>query len=170
VKAWKKNAAQRARSDNLEGDNWSSVFLDKVEELQRQKSNGGPRRYQSHPKYKSYSQKVWQVNHPNEPFPGDDDNIVIAPTQHTDIKCPITKLIFENPVINKGCGHSYSKDAILNLLRQNKNKPMACPVTGCSSKITAKSLERDLDMEANVEKEKLKIENNAEEEDEIIDL
>lgn len=69
-------------------------------------------------------------------------------------KCPITGELFDNPVkkwkivlvliSSKSCGHTYSKEGIMNYLR--KKKSAACPVAGCGKMVTVDSLIPDEDM------------------------
>lgn len=49
---------------------------------------------------------------------------------------------------SKNCGHTYSRDAILEYIRTNTGKDSTpCPVAGCSADVTRSSLEDDEDME-----------------------
>lgn len=52
-----------------------------------------------------------------------------------NLKCPITTMLMENPVRNTVCGHAYSLDAIVQLLRTNRT----CPVFGCNNKNVVRS-------------------------------
>jgi hypothetical protein len=88
------------------------------------------------------------VNHPNELMPGDEeDGMIVNPTQEVNLKCPITKTMMVNPVTkyasrcilslvfsccSKPCGHHYSKDAIMEMLKKMpaRNQSVPCPVAG----------------------------------------
>ncbi|KAL7476567.1 hypothetical protein ACHAW6_002424 [Cyclotella cf. meneghiniana] len=63
----------------------------------------------------------------------DDDDLEIV--NRTDdvhaLKCPITGMLFEDPVKNKVCHHTYSRQGLQQLL---KNKKSTCPVAGCSNR------------------------------------
>ena len=58
----------------------------------------------------------------------EEEDVVMSQVQET-YRCPITQRIMENPVRNTACNHSYSKDAILELLQQRKGR-LRCPVCG----------------------------------------
>jgi len=137
----------------------------------KKKNDGGPKRFVAHPKYKAFQQKVWRVHHPNEAVPGEDSEFVLKTTQD-NLKCPITRKMLENPVTNKSCGHHYSKDAILEMMRKSK-KGAQCPVSGCSAKVTVRSLEDDKDVELLVQRELLKHQkknSELEDDEDIIDV
>jgi len=146
------------------------TFSTKVSELTKKHSEASLKRFSTHPKYKSYKQKVWHVHHPNEALPGDDSDFVVTTTQEQNLKCPITRTLLEHPVTNKSCGHHYSKTPILEMLKLTKNKAgLTCPVTGCSAKVNAKSLEDDKDLELLIQRE-IEKQRNAESEDEDEDV
>lgn len=86
--------------------------------------------------------------------------------------CICLFLEFQFLTSSKSCGHHYSKASILELLKNKKNNAqLSCPVTGCTAKVTQKSLEEDKDVELLVQRELAK-QNNAEsdEEDDVIDI
>ncbi|CAG8575621.1 7896_t:CDS:2 [Diversispora eburnea] len=92
--------------------------------------------------YIEFRQKIWEVNHPDEAMPtldGNDDDDIVMGQQKESLFCPITTLLFEEPVTGKVCKHTYSKDAILQLIRRNRNA-VVCPVAGCDKHI----MEHDL--------------------------
>mmetsp|Transcript_40136 Transcript_40136/g.78420 ORF Transcript_40136/g.78420 Transcript_40136/m.78420 type:complete len:230 (+) Transcript_40136:121-810(+) len=50
-------------------------------------------------------------------------------------KCPITTALFEDPVRNPACGHTYSRAGIDMLFKSARGRqPVACPNYGCSNK------------------------------------
>jgi len=53
---------------------------------------------------------------------------------------------------NRSCRHAYSKAAILEHVRRSKGSA-TCPVAGCSSKVTARSLEAAPDLAKQVVEE-----------------
>lgn len=65
----------------------------------------------------------------------DDDDLELveenrgADTEN-DLKCGITGMLYENPMKNKVCGHTYSKAGLEQMFRNNKHK---CPVPGCTN-------------------------------------
>lgn len=74
---------------------------------------------------------------------GDDDLEVLATGDSTvNLNCPFMTTLMVDPVKNKVCGHSYSKEAILNHIR--KSRSPSCPVAGCSNRhVTQEQLEDD---------------------------
>jgi len=169
----KKHVIQRSRLAEDSNLDLVETFNTKVSDLSKKNHDGGPRRFLNHGKYKSFKQKVWQVNHPDEPYPGDDSEFVVKTTQEPSMKCPVTREILVNPVTNKNCGHHYSKDAIQNLIRGNKRAQSCnCPVSGCSAKVSLKTLEDNKDLEVLVQRHLLKRQNEEEEEEDedIIDV
>eukprot|EP00123_Amoebidium_parasiticum_P010856 comp20363_c0_seq1/m.25722 comp20363_c0_seq1/g.25722 ORF comp20363_c0_seq1/g.25722 comp20363_c0_seq1/m.25722 type:complete len:246 (-) comp20363_c0_seq1:136-873(-) len=65
--------------------------------------------------------------------------------------CPITQKILENPMTNH-CGHSYSGDAIMALIKTNgkRAKRVKCPFGGCRETVTTESLHVDKALEKEV--------------------
>jgi len=128
-----------------------------------------------HPKYREFRQKVWQVHHPGEALPEDQDSdLVIASNTSSSTSrfiCPLTRTYLEQPMKNRNCGHHYSKEAIEELLKKNKKNVTSCPVAGCSAKVIANSIEEDPDMERQVVRfQKKNKEKSDEEEDELEEL
>ena len=92
-----------------------------------------------------FKERVWQVNHPTELFPGqntkvsdDSGNDVIVATQKQSLICPLTQATFVNPVTNESCGHTYSHDAILAMARAERRVP--CPIIGCDRHVVVSKL------------------------------
>jgi len=161
-----------ARSRNIDEESKEpllEIFLCKSES---ETNNGGPKRFLTHPKYKTFKQKVWQVHHPNEIMPGEDSEFLVKTSQEHNLKCPLTRKYLEQAVTNKSCGHHYSKEAIREYINMSK-KGVSCPATGCSAKVTLRSLEDDEEIRLLVKRELLK-QNNADQDDEddedIIDV
>ena len=62
-----------------------------------------------------------------------DEEIEVMRTEGSDasnLKCPITTLMLEDPVKSSNCTHLYSRVAIENQIRRGDRK---CPVPGCSN-------------------------------------
>lgn len=81
---------------------------------------------------------------------GDDDEIEVEVTQsnrESELKCPLTGMLFQNPYRNKLCGHVYDLHGIQQHLRIKKD----CPVMGCKNKnVTMEALEPDEEMKLKV--------------------
>mmetsp|Transcript_8671 Transcript_8671/g.16674 ORF Transcript_8671/g.16674 Transcript_8671/m.16674 type:complete len:281 (+) Transcript_8671:147-989(+) len=91
----------------------------------------------------------------------EDDEVEMmynAASQRTALSCPLTTTLVEDPYKNKACGHVYSKEAIMNYIRQmqSSHRTCKCPVTGCSNtNVTMDQLEPDL-VTANLVKRELR--------------
>eukprot|EP00586_Coscinodiscus_wailesii_P014720 CAMPEP_0172497144 /NCGR_PEP_ID=MMETSP1066-20121228/95968_1 /TAXON_ID=671091 /ORGANISM="Coscinodiscus wailesii, Strain CCMP2513" /LENGTH=304 /DNA_ID=CAMNT_0013269759 /DNA_START=84 /DNA_END=998 /DNA_ORIENTATION=+ len=85
----------------------------------------------------------------------DDDDLEVMTSQTTGVaalKCPITGMLFENPVKSKQCGHTYSSAGLAQMWRNKKRK---CPVSGCANQnVTREQLEEDHEMEMKVKQYK----------------
>ncbi|GKT57693.1 chromosomal organization and DNA repair protein [Colletotrichum tofieldiae] len=60
-----------------------------------------------------------------------DEDIVIA-GEVRDYRCPLSMQLFENPVSNNACSHTYEKQWIVDMLQKSPMKRARCPVAGCS--------------------------------------
>ena len=80
----------------------------------------------------------------------DDDDIEIEINQNqtqneSSYKCPLTGMIFQNPVRNKVCHHTYDQHAIHQHIVKMRKRD--CPVMGCSnSSVTMSQMEVDEEM------------------------
>lgn len=75
-----------------------------------------------------------------------DDDVEVMPTGAAGqgLKCPISMSYFVDPVKSKVCHHVYSKDALRQLLAQNRQRGMPCPISGCVNRhLTMESCEPD---------------------------
>lgn len=86
-----------------------------------------------------------------------DDDIEIDGVEldtKSRLLCPISRERFVHPVrkwspncfmtCSKECKHTYSRDAIINLIGSNRS--VKCPVKGCNKNVTKNSLEDDEEM------------------------
>eukprot|EP00128_Syssomonas_multiformis_P013985 Colp12_sorted_trinity150504_noHs@29169 len=87
--------------------------------------------------------KIRETYHPNEA--ADDDDLVVTQAEQNVI-CPISQQVMKDPVKSKLCKHSYSKEAVMALLKQQKGRTPKCPAVGCDQKLFAHELEPDLVM------------------------
>ncbi|KAG9292277.1 hypothetical protein G9A89_009089 [Geosiphon pyriformis] len=110
-----------------------------------QESQTIPFRYEQHPGYNEFRQKIWEVKNPGAPMPQtsnlDDDEIVVS-TAKQSLLCPITTMLFEDPVTSLKCRHSFSKNAILAHL-SSAGGQARCPEPGCDKLITESDLKLD---------------------------
>lgn len=70
---------------------------------------------------------------------GSEDDIVVA-RQVENFKCPLTATWFEDPVTSSDCSHTFSRAAIVELLRASPNGLISCPITGCSKNLSSNVL------------------------------
>jgi hypothetical protein len=82
----------------------------------------------------------------------DDDDLEIL--RNSDdvhaLKCPLTGMLFVNPVKNKVCGHVYDMAGLQQLLSMRKTK---CPVAGCSNQgLSHAQVEDDEEMKLRVKR------------------
>jgi SUMO ligase MMS21 Smc5/6 complex component len=87
----------------------------------------------------------------------DDDSdeeleVLRNPAGTQSLKCPITAMLYEEPLRNKVCGHVYSKAGIMQMLRSHQPK---CPVVGCrNGAVTMSQLEEDVETEMKVKRQR----------------
>ncbi|KZL81813.1 chromosomal organization and dna repair protein [Colletotrichum incanum] len=71
-----------------------------------------------------------------------DEDIVIA-GEVRDYRCPLSMQLFENPVSNNLCSHTYEKQWIVDMLQRSPMKRAQCPVAGCSTELGLDDLHDD---------------------------
>ncbi|MCO5604281.1 hypothetical protein L7F22_058446 [Adiantum nelumboides] len=103
---------------------------------------------EQHALYKQFQEAVWKIHHAGEPMPGQEkDDLIIFNTQFNVVntKCPISGkevIQLENPVRSSDCMHIYDKEAVMNYLKQHKNKgrPCPCAAAGCPKPLVMERL------------------------------
>ncbi|KAG9315911.1 zinc-finger of the MIZ type in Nse subunit-domain-containing protein [Chiua virens] len=110
-------------------------------------------KYASSNTYVEFKQGIFEVQNPGETIPpigdlvpredgdpsDDEDELEIGGVTQ-DYKCPITLVVFENPMTSQVCGHSYSRAAIQEFLKRAGMHGKACPTSGCNKRITMENL------------------------------
>jgi len=154
---------------NQNTEKLADIFEGKLKNLE---GGADPSAYKKHNKYRDFKQKVWAVNHPNDPAPDEDQDIVIMPQGgDSDLICPLTRLELDKPMRNQLCGHCYSNAAIMAYLTQSRSKrTVHCPVAGCNATISKDSLEKDVEKERLLRKNQNKRKREPEKEEEAEDL
>lgn len=107
-------------------------------------------RYANDNDYDLFRRTYWDARNPDIPLQSarewfhveagedsDSDDIQIA-RQTESYKCPITQREFTDPVRVSQCGHTFERDAILQLVGHNPS--MICPANGCSQNFARKDL------------------------------
>lgn len=98
------------------------------------------RKYGNARAYVSFRQDIWNVNNKGEDMPNinklfsdyvEDDDVIEEHTRES-FKCPLTKRFYENPVTSTVCNHSFSKDAILHIFKNQRSNRIKCPIPACS--------------------------------------
>jgi len=88
----------------------------------------------------------------------DDDDIEVIRNNNdngAELKCPVTAMMYENPVKSTTCGHVFSKAGIEHIM--GKKGRCACPVSGCNNtNMTMAELKDDLITENFVKRAKRK--------------
>ena len=81
--------------------------------------------------------------------------IVIGQVE-VSLNCPLTKKLMEDPVTNKICSHSFSRQAVFTLIRQyqqaHRNKQTRCPIGGCNNKLKEADFEPNRELERAIRK------------------
>ena len=77
----------------------------------------------------------------------EDSDIDVMQPVEVSLICSLTNAEFVEPVKNSKCGHTYSKEAILQHITTGKKGAVGCPMIGCRGVVSSKTLVPDLDME-----------------------
>ncbi|BEI94176.1 uncharacterized protein CcaverHIS019_0606350 [Cutaneotrichosporon cavernicola] len=144
-------------------------------------------KYKTNENFISFRIAVWEVRHEDEPFPpmshwlpreegddDDDDDFEVGGTTQR-YTCPITLVAYKNAVTSKTCQHSYSKDAIMEIITnaRKSNRAARCPFSGCNATITAQLLQDNPELQRKsdkqVERERRRAE-EAEAEEDYVEL
>ncbi|KAH8551270.1 zinc-finger of the MIZ type in Nse subunit-domain-containing protein [Umbelopsis sp. PMI_123] len=125
---------------------------------QRQSQESESARYKQHDAYRDFKQRVWDIHHNDEEMPlSEDENLdedIIVGRAKQSLKCPLTTVYFENPVMSKQCKHNFSYHAILQLFPRN-GQPINCPIPGCSNNISKDDLVQNHLLAKKVEQAKM---------------
>ncbi|CAK9784109.1 hypothetical protein CC85DRAFT_281875 [Cutaneotrichosporon oleaginosum] len=165
-------------------DYYTKQVEDRIAEYEAQTAR---MKYKTNEGFVSFRSAVWEVNHEDEACPpmshwlpreagdeDDDDDIEVGGTTQR-YTCPITLVAYKNAVTSKTCNHSYSKDAIMEIITSARrgNRAARCPFSGCNATITAQILVENPDLQRksdrHVERERQRAE-EAEEEEDVLEL
>ncbi|GAA5814750.1 hypothetical protein MFLAVUS_008252 [Mucor flavus] len=134
-----------------------------VQKLFEDKWNDNDKRYNVSDKYSTFRQNIWNIHHPDEIMPSldenEDDDIVMGSTK-ISLRCPLTTAWLEDPVTSNICKHTFSRAAIINLLRQSGGS-VPCPIPGCNKQIVNLCLIADDTMVERVRRARERDELNA---------
>lgn len=89
-------------------------------------------------RYKDLMKRVTTIQGEDD----DDDDMIIDRDSKVSLICPLTSAVFKEPVKSQACNHTFEKGAILNHIKiaGTKKTLAACPVAGCTRKVTAENL------------------------------
>eukprot|EP01102_Stenamoeba_stenopodia_P004694 TRINITY_DN15016_c0_g1_i1.p1 TRINITY_DN15016_c0_g1~~TRINITY_DN15016_c0_g1_i1.p1 ORF type:complete len:228 (+),score=51.22 TRINITY_DN15016_c0_g1_i1:32-715(+) len=122
----------------------------------------------THPKYRSFLETTWKAAHPDEPFPGEnEDEDIQFLSQQGELLDPLTRAPYVRPMKNS-CGHTYSYDSIMTHIHKSRKRDVKCPVAGCRSMVSEATLQRDVEMERKMKKRELQSQDN--DNDDVVDL
>lgn len=135
--------------------------------------------YPTNKEYKKYKQTLWDVKEEGKTMPSlvdyikgkydeddedddfnrngqnedDDDDELVITEQQESIICPITKKLMSEPLVSKRCGHSYSS-IIKDVIRDNPERRIECPVAGCVHFVTLSDLEPNKSLARKIRRKK----------------
>ncbi|KAK4518507.1 uncharacterized protein ATC70_008725 [Mucor velutinosus] len=115
------------------------AYYDNLTQTLNAESPDDATRINANPRYQSFKQHLWNINHPDEEMPSlgvgnDDDDVVMGPTK-ISLKCPVSMTWLDKPVTSTKCKHTYSKTAIFSLF-PSMSHMITCPIPGCNRTLT----------------------------------
>ncbi|KAI8915027.1 hypothetical protein DFJ77DRAFT_464369 [Powellomyces hirtus] len=130
--------------------------------------------------YVEFKQKTWEQRYPNRPFSltteggspdhDDEEEGLAIISQHESLKCPLTQMIYEDPVTSQVCKHSYSSKAITQHIRMSqRTEPHGraeCPVAGCKHYVALIDLKHNKKLARAAARRRAQAENEEEEDEE----
>lgn len=118
-------------------------------------------KYSHHDGYDDFKRRVFGVEHPDQDYPGtaaffeerqNDDDMEMTYGTRRNLKCPLTLLLFVEPMRSKKCPHVFSKAAIFSMIQGNRGR-CECPIPGCEQILTTNDLQPDRVMARRVREE-----------------
>ncbi|ODN81718.1 hypothetical protein L202_02112 [Cryptococcus amylolentus CBS 6039] len=154
----KANALDELSKSLLEGREHTNIQADfenlSEPRIQEYMGKSQHAKFKKDREYADFKSELWSRSHetacppistfltkgPNDEDDSDDDIDMGGQTQN--YRCPITLTLYQDAVTSVKCNHTYSKEAIINLITNSqKNRSVArCPVTGCSIAISKADL------------------------------
>lgn len=120
------------------GGDTSTRIFEQVEVEKAEYRDKPPRDKYDQDKYDDFKRRVFDIEHPNDDYPGiasffttthRDDDMEMTYGTKRNLKCPLTLLVFKEPMRNKICPHVFSREAIEGMIRVHGS--CECPVPGC---------------------------------------
>lgn len=106
-------------------------------------------RYGKAKSYVNFRHEIWKVNQYTDDEPDinklfsdyvEDDDLIEERTRES-FKCPLTKRFYEDPVTSTVCHHSFSRAAILEVIRNQEKAMVKCPIPACSKHFGVRNLQ-----------------------------
>ncbi|KAH9065321.1 hypothetical protein EDB87DRAFT_1555887 [Lactarius vividus] len=134
------------------------------EKLDAHNTKTSRQKYAKSEAYAAFRQSIYEVQHPNEAMPpvveflpreegdhsdDDEDDIQVGGVLQ-DINCPITLIPLVDPQTSSICQHSFSAQAIRQMLGPNRFTKKKCPASGCNQMICLNDLEPNKELERKV--------------------
>lgn len=131
------NTQEKEESDP--GERLKEIYAQKRNEMEQLQL---PMHQEEH-----YRDVCQQMGESAGPVGDDDIEMVHNGASQQSLNCPISRVLMENPVRSKLCGHCYSREGIEGLIAQSRQarRSCRCPYAGCTNKnVTEDQLEEDL--------------------------
>lgn len=132
-------AAANGPEDNTEAPNYERSMQDAYEKA-KQKGENDPNRVPTNEHEMTnqvreiLGEKIHKKARASRGGNDSDDELEVVRGNVEDehaLKCPVTGMLFKDPVKNKVCGHTYDRAGLMQLLGMRKT---TCPIPGCSNK------------------------------------
>lgn len=129
--------------------------------------------------YAAFKQSIYEVQHPNEAMPpvveflpreegdhsdDDEDDIQVGGVLQ-DFNCPITLTPLVDPQTSSVCQHSFSAQAIRQMLGPNRFTKKRCPASGCNQMICLNDLKPNKELERKVKANQRRAQRREEDQD-----
>ncbi|KAL0078837.1 MIZ-type zinc finger transcription factor [Phycomyces blakesleeanus] len=165
-----KETIQKIKQKSLQSGGTKDMIKDYEDEIHKEEdeynSLSAKQKYGENEFMSEFKQAVWNVKHPNEEMPeneeveeedgGDDDDVIVSSTKRS-LTCPLTTTWFEDPVTSYDCKHTFSKKPIVNMIRA-RHGIVQCPNPGCNKTWKMGCFFQDTLMERRVGRAKMIVE------------
>lgn len=87
----------------------------------------------------------------DEESPIEDRDLIVGSSDRlVPLVCPITQVHLREPLRNSACKHTYSREAIYQMLQNRAS--CKCPVVGCNADVTKTTLRHDAEAQQKVDR------------------
>ncbi|KAF8271993.1 hypothetical protein EI94DRAFT_1567349 [Lactarius quietus] len=149
------------------------------EKLEAHNKKTSRQKYAKSEAYAAFKQSIYEVQHPNEAMPpvveflpreegdhsdDDEDDIQVGGVLQ-DFNCPITLTPLVDPQTSSVCQHSFSAQAIRQVLGPNRFTKKKCPASGCNQMISLNDLKSNKELERKVKANQRRAQRREEDQD-----